>query len=92
MHHLWTALLGTIALAWMITAIRAWRGMSGLPKLREVTPLRDKECPGVSILIAARNEAARGDPGLAVSPDKKTILYTQLDALNTEIILVENFR
>ncbi len=59
MHHLWTALLGTIALAWMITAIRAWRGMSGLPKLREVTPLRDKECPGVSILIAARNEAAK---------------------------------
>ncbi len=52
-------MLGTIALAWMITAIRAWRGMSGLPKLREVTPLRDKECPGVSILIAARNEAAK---------------------------------
>ncbi len=52
-------MLGTIALAWMITAIRAWRGMSGLPKLREVTPLRDTECPGVSILIAARNEAAK---------------------------------
>ena len=35
---------------------------------------------------------ARQDPGIAVSPDRKTILYTQLDALNTEIILVENFR
>jgi hypothetical protein len=38
------------------------------------------------------NPAAREAPGLAVSPDKKTILYTQLDALNNDIILVENFR
>jgi Tol biopolymer transport system component/DNA-binding winged helix-turn-helix (wHTH) protein len=35
---------------------------------------------------------ARSAPGLAVSPDKKTILYTQLDALNSDIMLVENFR
>jgi Tol biopolymer transport system component/DNA-binding winged helix-turn-helix (wHTH) protein len=38
------------------------------------------------------NRPAREDPGLAVSPDKRTILYTQLDALNSDIILVENFR
>ena len=38
------------------------------------------------------NPAARSAPGLAVSPDKKTILYTQLDALNSDIMLVENFR
>jgi Tol biopolymer transport system component len=31
-------------------------------------------------------------PGLAVSPDKSTILYTQLDASNSDIFLVENFR
>jgi hypothetical protein len=35
--------------------------------------------------------ASRGS-GLAISSDKKTILYTQLDALNSDIILVENFR
>ncbi len=58
MHHLWTAVLGTIALAWVITAIRVWRGMSGLPKLGDAAPLGDKECPTVSILIAARDEAA----------------------------------
>jgi Tol biopolymer transport system component len=34
---------------------------------------------------------AREAPGLDVSPDGKTILYTQRDALNTDIILVENF-
>jgi len=31
-------------------------------------------------------------PELTISPDKKTILYTQLDALSREIMLVENFR
>ena len=38
------------------------------------------------------NRLAGEAPGLAVSPDKKTILYTQLDALNNDIILVDNFR
>jgi len=38
------------------------------------------------------NRPAREAPGLAVSPDKKTILYTQLDALNSDIMLVDNFR
>jgi Tol biopolymer transport system component len=38
------------------------------------------------------NRPAKEAPGLAVSPDKSTILYSQLDALNNDIILVENFR
>jgi Tol biopolymer transport system component/DNA-binding winged helix-turn-helix (wHTH) protein len=38
------------------------------------------------------NRPARQASGLAVSPDQKTILYTQLDALNNDIILVDNFR
>jgi Tol biopolymer transport system component/DNA-binding winged helix-turn-helix (wHTH) protein len=38
------------------------------------------------------NRPAREAPGLAVSSDKGTILYTQLDTLNSDIILVENFR
>jgi len=38
------------------------------------------------------NRPASEAAGLAVSPDKETILYTQLDALNNDIILVENFR
>jgi hypothetical protein len=31
-------------------------------------------------------------PGLAIAQDKESILYTQLDSLNSDIILVENFR
>jgi hypothetical protein len=39
-----------------------------------------------------QNRPASSVPGLAISPDKKTILYTQLDALNRDIMLVEDFR
>jgi len=38
------------------------------------------------------NRPASGTQGLAVSQDRKSILYAQLDALNSDIILVENFR
>jgi Tol biopolymer transport system component/DNA-binding winged helix-turn-helix (wHTH) protein len=43
-------------------------------------------------LFDLENHPAREDPGLAVSPDKKTILYTQLDSSNSDILLVDNFR
>jgi Tol biopolymer transport system component len=35
---------------------------------------------------------ARESTGIAVSTDGKTILYTQLDALSRDIVLVENYR
>jgi Tol biopolymer transport system component len=35
---------------------------------------------------------AREATGIAVSPDGKTILYTQLDALSRDIVLVDNYR
>ena len=38
------------------------------------------------------NRPVREVSGLAISPDEKTILYTQLDSSNSDIILVENFR
>lgn len=38
------------------------------------------------------NRPARQAPGLAISPADGTILYTQLDALGRDIMLVENFR
>lgn len=38
------------------------------------------------------NRPATQAPGLAVSSNKRTILYTQLDALSRDIMLVENFR
>ena len=42
-------------------------------------------------VLDLENRPAWGVQGLAISSDKKTILYTQLDALNSDIILVGNF-
>jgi Tol biopolymer transport system component len=47
---------------------------------------------GISRVFDLENGPAWGVPALAISPNKKTILYTQLDALTSDIILVENFR
>jgi Tol biopolymer transport system component/DNA-binding winged helix-turn-helix (wHTH) protein len=46
----------------------------------------------ITRLFDLENRPARQAPGLAVSPDKRTILYTQWDASDSDIILVENFR
>ena len=43
-------------------------------------------------LFSLENRPARQAPGLAISPNKKTILYTQLDATYSDIFLVENFQ
>jgi len=46
----------------------------------------------ITRLFDLENRPARQAPGLTVSPDKRTILYTQWDATDSDIILVENFR
>jgi hypothetical protein len=43
-------------------------------------------------LFDLESRPAREATGLGVSPDGKIILYTQLDALSRDIVLVENFR
>ena len=55
-------------------------------------PHFDMDSHLVTRLFDLEKPPARQAPGLAISPDTKTILYTQLDALNNDIILVENFR
>ena len=47
---------------------------------------------GISRVFDLENGPAWGVPGLAISPNKKTILYAQLNALTSDVILVENFR
>ncbi len=59
MHFLWTSLFGSIALLWLVQGIRTVRGMNRLPWLAKVKPLVDAECPSISVLLAARNEAEK---------------------------------
>jgi Tol biopolymer transport system component/DNA-binding winged helix-turn-helix (wHTH) protein len=43
-------------------------------------------------VLEFENRPAREVTGLAASPDGRTILYTQLDALSRDIVLVDNFQ
>lgn len=58
------ALFGTIAALWGIQALRAGRGMLGLPRLEDVKPAEDAACPKVSILFSARDEEEKIRDGL----------------------------
>ena len=59
MESFWTASFGILAAAWIIGGLRMARGMARVPRLGEVSPLPDADCPAVSILVPARNEAAK---------------------------------
>lgn len=54
-----TLLLGAIILLWAILAFRTVRGMNGLPGLPAASLIPDADCPPVSILFSARDEAER---------------------------------
>lgn len=58
-HYLWTAVLGIIAALWIVAGVRGYHGMMKLPRLSGVSPPADVDYPAVSVLVAARNEAAR---------------------------------
>lgn len=59
MSWLWTVLFGLIAVVWVVLGLRAVRGIPRLPRLADANPLPDADCPTVSILFAARDEAAK---------------------------------
>ncbi len=57
MHIFWTALLGVVALGWIIQAADIVLGAPTIPALKDSAAARDSDCPPVSILFAARDEA-----------------------------------
>jgi hypothetical protein len=60
-----TVLLGIVASLWILQAIRAALGMSRMPRLRDIPPLANPDCPFVSILFSARDEEKRLPRALA---------------------------
>jgi glycosyltransferase involved in cell wall biosynthesis len=56
-HYFWTALFACIALIWIVQGVRAMRGMRRLPHIADVEPSPETDCPRVSVIFAARDEA-----------------------------------
>ena len=59
LHYFWLGLLGLAALTWIGQAIDIGLGVPSLRSLKDATPLADADCPSVSILFAARDEAEK---------------------------------
>jgi Glycosyl transferase family 2 len=82
LHILGTGLLGIVAVLWIAEAVDIARGVPSLPSLQDFSPLSNLNCPSVSILFAARDEAEKLPGAL------KTFL--SLDYPCYEVIAVED--
>jgi glycosyltransferase involved in cell wall biosynthesis len=82
LHVFWTGLLGLLALLWILQVIEIARGVPLVPRLRDVAPLAGSDCPTVSILFAARDEADKLPGALA------SLLV--LDYPNYEVVAVDD--
>ncbi len=81
-HWTITALIGCAALGWIATFIEAAVGLPNVPNLAKVEPLPGRECPRVSILFSARDEAAKLSAALAS--------FLAVDYPNLEVIAVND--
>jgi glycosyltransferase involved in cell wall biosynthesis len=81
-HVFWLWSLGLVALLWVAMAIDLARGVPSMPALWDFAPLADAECPSVSILFAARDEAEKMPEAL------KTFL--SLDYPRYEVVAVDD--
>jgi cellulose synthase/poly-beta-1,6-N-acetylglucosamine synthase-like glycosyltransferase len=77
-----TILLGLAALVWVIGGGRALHGIYRMPRLSDFTPLPDSDCPPVSILVTARDEAAKLPKAIAT--------WLALDYPRLEIIAIDD--
>jgi glycosyltransferase involved in cell wall biosynthesis len=82
LHIFLTIALGIPAVLWMIQSVRAGIGMARLPRLERFEPLEKSNCPRVSIMFAARDEAEKLSPALAS--------LLSLDYPNYEVIAVDD--
>jgi len=78
----WTVLLGLAALFWVIQCVVMARGIRRLPRLADASPLPPSDCPRVSIIFSARDEAEKLPRAL------KTMLA--LDYPDYEVVAVDD--
>jgi hypothetical protein len=82
LHWIVTLLFAGTALVWILVAIDVAIGVRRIPQIASQVPLADEECPRVSILFAARDEAEKLAAAL------KTLL--SLDYPDYEVVAVDD--
>jgi glycosyl transferase family 2 len=82
LHFFWTGLLAAVALLWILMAIELGRGVPSIPSLEKFPPLEDSQCPPVSVLVAARDEAEKLPAALET--------FLALDYPSLEIVAVDD--
>lgn len=56
MHLTWLVFFSLIVTFWVIQSVRIGRGALRLPHLKDQKPCQHGNCPGISLIFAARNE------------------------------------
>jgi len=82
MHLLGISVFGWIALFWLTHGLRVAYGAMRLPWVRDFPPAPDAECPRVSILFSARNEAEKLPAALAT--------LMEMDYPDFEVVAVDD--
>jgi glycosyltransferase involved in cell wall biosynthesis len=82
LHLFLTIALGLAAFLWVVEAIAIAAGVWSIPALASTPPLADAECPTVSILFAARDEAEKLPGALAT--------FLSLDYPRYEVIAIDD--
>jgi glycosyltransferase involved in cell wall biosynthesis len=59
LHLFWIIALGAVALLWIYGTVEAAWGVPRLASLADASPLSDADCPSISVLFAARDEAEK---------------------------------
>lgn len=82
MHLFWLVLFGLVALFWMTYGLKVAYGALRLPWLKDYAPAADADCPRISVLFAARDEAEKMPGALAT--------LVAVDYPNLEIVAVDD--
>jgi glycosyltransferase involved in cell wall biosynthesis len=82
LHYFWLGLLAAVALMWILVAIELARGVPSIPSLETFTPLEDRRCPSVSVLVAGRDEQEKLPAALET--------FLALDYPRYEVIAVDD--
>jgi glycosyltransferase involved in cell wall biosynthesis len=81
-HIVGLALFGSIAFFWVLHGLRVAYGALHLPWIKNFAPLPDNDCPGISLIFAARDEEEKLPAALAT--------LAELDYPRLEIIPVND--